>query len=138
MIVADTCGRDQAAVIRSVKNYVQEGNPIDKDALARGTSVYLTDRVIPMLPFELSNGICSLNPNVDRYTMSCIMKIDYQGKVIDYEIKPSIINSKYRLTYDKVNELFAHKHKFEDASLNSMLYDALLLSKIIRKEREKL
>lgn len=122
--------------IADVSHYVQEGNPIDKDALARGTSVYLTDRVIPMLPFELSNGICSLNPNVDRYTMSCIMKIDYQGKVIDYEITPSIINSKYRLTYDKVNELFAHKHKFEDASLNSMLYDALLLSKIIRKERE--
>lgn len=122
--------------IADVSHYVQEGNPIDKDALTRGTSVYLTDRVIPMLPFELSNGICSLNPNVDRYTMSCIMKIDYQGKVIDYEIKPSIINSKYRLTYDKVNELFAHKHKFEDASLNSMLYDALLLSKIIRKERE--
>ena len=122
--------------IADVSNYVKEGNPIDKDAVVRGTSVYLTDRVIPMLPFELSNGICSLNPNVDRYTMSCIMKIDYEGKVVDYEISPSIINSKYRLTYNKVNELFAHKHKFDNEELNAMLYDALLLSKIIRKERE--
>lgn len=122
--------------IADVSHYVTEGNPIDKDAVARGTSVYLTDRVIPMLPFELSNGICSLNPHVDRYTMSCIMKIDYDGKIIDYEISPSIINSKYRLTYNKVNELFEHKQKYEDEKLNKMLYDALLLSKIIRKERE--
>lgn len=122
--------------IADVSHYVQEGNPIDKDAVARGTSVYLTDRVIPMLPFELSNGICSLNPNVDRYTMSCIMKIGYDGKVIDYEISPSIIRSSYRLTYNIVNKLYAHQHKFEDERLNKMLYDALILSKMIRKERE--
>ncbi len=122
--------------IADVSHYVQTGNPIDRDAVTRGTSIYLTDRVIPMLPFELSNGICSLNPNVDRYTMSCIMKIDYDGRVIDYEISPSIIRSSYRLTYSNVNKLYAHQHKFEDNDLNNMLYNALILSKIIRKERE--
>ena len=122
--------------IADVTHYVKKNSPLDKDAIERGTSCYLADRVVPMLPFELSNGICSLNPDEDRLTLSCIMNIDKNGKVITYDIKPSIIHSKYRLTYKEVNKLFNHEIKM-DKELSEMLFLAKRVASKIRKEREE-
>ncbi len=91
--------------IADVSYYVKEGSPLDTEAMDRGTSVYLVDRVIPMLPHELSNGICSLNPNVDRLAMSCVMEFNSEGKQLDYEIFPSVIRSRIQMTYKKVNSI---------------------------------
>ena len=91
--------------IADVSYYVKPGTALDDEAYYRSTSVYLVDRVVPMLPHKLSNGICSLNPKVDRFAMSCIMKINSKGEVIDYNITPSIIRSRIQMTYNKVNSI---------------------------------
>ena len=91
--------------IADVSYYVKPGTALDDEAYYRSTSVYLVDRVVPMLPHKLSNGICSLNPKVDRFAMSCIMKINPKGEVIDYNITPSIIRSRIQMTYNKVNSI---------------------------------
>ena len=96
--------------IADVTYYVREGTPLDQEALVRGTSIYLVDRVIPMLPQRLSNGICSLVPHEDRLTMSCVMDIDLiEGNVQSYEIFESVINSNERLTYTKVRQMLVDK-----------------------------
>lgn len=98
--------------IADVSYYVRENTPLDKEALARGTSIYLVDRVIPMLPHKLSNGICSLNPHVDRLAISCFMEITPQGEVVDHEILETVINSTERMTYNNVNAILAGDEAF--------------------------
>ncbi|MBS4462448.1 ribonuclease R [Aerococcaceae bacterium zg-B36] len=93
--------------IADVSHYVSEGSALDREAFERGTSVYLTDRVVPMLPQRLSNGICSLHANEDRLTLTCEMTIDAYGTIMDYAIYPSVIHSSYRMTYDNVNKMLA-------------------------------
>ncbi|HWP42600.1 MAG TPA: ribonuclease R, partial [Blastocatellia bacterium] len=102
-------GRQRLGVhIADVSYYVTEGSPLDEEAFRRGTSVYFPERAIPMLPERLSNGICSLNPRVDRLTMSAIMELDRAGRIIDYKLTPSVIHSRERMTYTQVNDILTN------------------------------
>lgn len=101
--------------IADVTNYVQENSALDREALKRGTSVYLVDRVIPMLPHALSNGICSLNEGVDRLALSCLMTVDQKGEITDYEICESVINVNKRMSYRVVQELLTEDGLTEKA-----------------------
>ncbi|UOY86711.1 ribonuclease R [Bacillus glycinifermentans] len=124
--------------IADVSHYVTEGSPIDKEAYERGTSVYLVDRVIPMIPHRLSNGICSLNPKVDRLTMSCEMLINKQGQVVEHEIFQSVIKTTERMTYSDVNKILVDddeelKQKYE--ALVPMFKDMEELAAVLREKR---
>ena len=125
--------------IADVSTYVRENTPLDKEASKRGTSVYLIDTVIPMLPKELSNGICSLNPNVDRYALSIDMEIDKEGNVINKKIYKSVICSKMQMTYDNVykvveeNEVPVGYEKFK----NTLLLMKELALILINKRKSK-
>ena len=125
--------------IADVTHYVKEDRRLDKEALKRATSIYITDRVIPMLPKELSNGVCSLNPGEDKLTLSVEMIINNDGKVIDYKIFESIMNNKYRMTYDDVTEILENKdeeliEKYKN--IVPMLKVMEELSLILRRKRD--
>ena len=125
--------------IADVSYYVKEDSPLDKEALNRATSLYVQDRVVPMLPFELSNGICSLNPNVERLATSCLFSIDKKGKILTRYVCKSVIKSKHRLTYNYVNKfLNEERHlKNEYNELEKLLINLDEVSSIIRKKRNK-
>lgn len=124
--------------IADVSHYVRQNTALDDEAYERATSVYLTDRVIPMLPHKLSNGICSLNPHVDRLTLSCMMKIDRNGKVVEHEIFESVIQSKERMTYTDVYKIIEVKDEElmeKYAHIVPMLNDMAELASILRQKR---
>lgn len=125
--------------IADVSHYVEEDGPMDKEALKRGTSVYLVDQVIPMLPRALSNGICSLNPDVDRLTLSVSMELDSTGEVVKHDVFKSIIHSAHRMVYDDVSDIIEKKaidliSKYDD------IYQEILsmkeLADILHKRRD--
>ena len=120
--------------ISDVTHYVHPGMQLWEEALQRGTSVYMADTVIPMLPHKLSNGICSLNPDVDRLTFSCIMEVTPQGEVLNYDFVDTVINSRKAMTYEEVNQIF------EDGELPpgyEEFYDALDLMRQLSERMEK-
>lgn len=125
--------------IADVSHYVKEGSPLDKEALKRGTSLYLADRVIPMLPHELSNGICSLNPDEDRLVLACIMEYSKLGKLVNYEICEGVINSHHRMTYNKVNKILNGDQELIDeySDIAPMLKNMEEFSKVLRELRHK-
>lgn len=126
--------------IADVSNYVQENSALDHEALKRGTSVYLVDRVIPMLPHTLSNGICSLNAGEDRLALSCLMSVDLNGNVTDYEIVESVIRVDRRMSYPDVAAILtAHDEALcrEYEALVPMFEQMEKLAEILRKKRKK-
>ena len=126
--------------IADVSHYVREDTALDKEAYARGTSVYLVDRVIPMLPHKLSNGICSLNPHVDRLALSCLMEVNGRGEVVSHRILESVINSDYRMTYTAVREILEDGTPAlleQYAEILPMLEDMEELRQILGEKRRK-
>lgn len=126
--------------IADVTNYVTEGSPLDQEALKRGTSVYLADRVIPMLPHKLSNGICSLNAGTDRLALSCIMEIDDQGRVLGHEIAETVINVDRRMTYTAVNAIVTDRDEAVMAEYADFveMFDLMKeLADILREKRRQ-
>ncbi len=121
--------------IADVSYYVKEGNPLDNEAMERGTSVYLVDRVIPMIPHKLSNGICSLNPEVERLAISCVMEIDNKGNTVDYDIFESVIKSRIQMTYKKVNKVLNGEEVEGYQEYSSTLLLMKELADIIRKNK---
>ncbi len=128
---------DLGVYIADVSYYVKEKDIIDEEAQKRGTSVYLVDRVLPMLPERLCNGICSLNENVDRLVMACEMRFDAKGKLLEYKIAPAVICSKHRLTYNIVRNILAGDKKLKNkyADCVPMLQAANELRKILHATR---
>ncbi|MDD5936503.1 MAG: ribonuclease R [Clostridiales bacterium] len=126
--------------IADVSNYVTEGSPLDKEALKRGTSVYLVDRVIPMLPHKLSNGICSLNAGCDRLALSCIMEIDHKGNVTGHRIAETVINVDRRMSYTSVNKIVEERDEEEMKEYEGFveMFDLMQeLAVILREKRRK-
>ncbi len=126
--------------IADVSHYVKEGRPLDKEALKRGTSVYLVDRVIPMLPHKLSNGICSLNAGTDRLALSCIMELDAQGNVLDHKIAETVIHVDRRMTYTAVNAIVTDGDEAVMAEYEGFVPMFMLMkevSDILREKRKK-
>lgn len=125
--------------IADVTNYVQESSALDVEALKRGTSVYLADRVIPMLPHTLSNGMCSLNEGEDRLALSCIMTFNRKGELVDHDICESVIHSNHRMTYTSVYAIMTgdeeERSKYSDVS--EMIDKMYELSQILRAKRKK-
>ena len=124
--------------IADVSYYVKENTKLDDEAYERGTSVYLADRVIPMLPHKLSNGICSLNPGVDRLAMSCVMEIDHKGDVVSYDIFESVIKSRKQMTYKNVNKYLEEgivPEGYEPFTNSLSLMEEL--AKILRANKER-
>ncbi len=123
--------------IADVTNYVTEGSALDEEAFARGTSVYFPDRVLPMLPKALSNGICSLNEGVDRLTLSCFMRIDGRGNVLSRRVCPAVIRSRHRLTYDEVTKLAEGDARMRETypDLIDFVRDAVELTHILKDAR---
>jgi ribonuclease R len=122
--------------IADVSHYVTMNSPIDLEAQNRTTSVYVVDRVVPMLPFELSNGLCSLMEGEDRLTLTCKMNIDELGNVSDYDIHPSVIHSAKRCTYTQVNQIFNNEPIDFPGNIKDMLMKMRDLAHKIRKNRE--
>lgn len=126
--------------IADVSHYVTENSPLDKEALKRGTSVYLVDRVIPMIPHKLSNGICSLNQGQDRLTLSCLMDIDKEGNVIGHKICESVINVNRRMSYTSVKKILVDKDEAEIKEYSELVDMFHLMEEaayVLRKKRFK-
>ena len=125
--------------IADVTNYVQESSALDVEALKRGTSVYLADRVIPMLPHTLSNGMCSLNEGEDRLALSCIMTFSPKGELIDHEICESVIHSKHRMTYTSVYAIMTGDEEVRKqySDVSDMIDNMYKLSQVLRAKRKK-
>lgn len=129
---------DLGVHIADVGEYVRKDSKLDESAFERGTSIYFLNQVIPMLPKELSNGICSLNPNVDRLALSVLMKIDKKGNILNSEICESVINSKFRLNYDEVLEVLEGNKETQKrlSEIKDTLLNMFELSKILDEKRK--
>lgn len=126
--------------IADVSHYVTEGSPLDKEALKRGTSVYLVDRVIPMLPHALSNGICSLNQGVDRLALSCIMDLDHKGKIIGHKIAETVVRIDRRMSYTSVKKILEDRDEKEIQEYKELvpMFELMLeVSQLLRERRQK-